>query len=202
MRAAGGGGDQKCYCRRVRQHPIALLLVLSTCLGGCGEDYGTVTLSWQVIDREGERIFPRGLFDPGGFQRNACGLPARLGTTLTTYDIGVRLEICDPQCAMGCEHPECLVDAPAEFSCRTYRGADMEVPASGQPYRFTLRPVLDIELTQQRCLTPTPACVAVPGPRDRVLHPGLTVDLEVYQIAIDVDASSGEHLNLETCGCA
>lgn len=186
----------------VRRHPFGALALLGLLLGGCGDEYGAVTLSWQFVDRNGDRIYPGGLFDRGGFRRNACDMPGIGAEGPTRYDLGVQLEICDPGCMLGCEHPDCQIQPPVVFSCRTYRGADTEVPASDAPYRFTLRPVLDVELSGTRCVHPTPACFAVPGPRERTVEPGRMVDLQVYQIAIDVDPGSGEALDLEACGCA
>lgn len=203
----------KCYLRPVlaRPHPLprasrrprgGCLLPASLILcAGCGEDYGTVTLSWQIVDRNGDRIYPRGLLDRDA-RRDACGLSGFTSAGDTTYDFGVQLEICDPACPQGCDDPACLVKPPLHFSCETFRGTDMEVPSSEDPYLFFLRPALDIAQRELACTTPAPWCISVPGPRERTLSHGLVVDLQVYQLAVDVDPSSEDALDLEACGCA
>lgn len=181
---------------------MGLLSFALAVFAACGPEYGSVSLSWQIVDRNGDRVYPGGLFDRGGVERDSCDLAGQTSAGETRYDLDVQLEICDPLCAAGCESDECLVKSPLAFSCETYRGADPDVPASSEPYIFNLRPVLVVDEPPSRCEAPSPSCVAVPGPRERILEPGLVVDLQVYQIAIDTDHQSGEPLDLEACGCA
>jgi hypothetical protein len=175
-------------------------------LPACGPvDEGVVELAWEFVDRDGEKIYPGNLFEQTA--QDACDLPARLGDQRITYDLGVQLEICDTDCDAGCGDPDCLVVPPLRFDCKTYRGSDPTIPSSDAPYRFTIRAGLELDQLGRTCLEPTPTCVGVPGPRERRVLPGLVTDLQVYQIAIDVDADvpsdrDGGSLDLEACGCA
>jgi hypothetical protein len=168
---------------------------------GCGPvDTGVVELSWRFVDRAGDVIFPGGAFALGN--RDSCDLPGRREGGQLAYDLRLQLEICDPSCAAGCADPSCHVVEPARFPCDTARASDVDVPASTEPYRFTVRGVIEAEAID--CTEPEPTCVAVPGPRDRTVQPGLVTDLQVMQIAVDIDLGAGDEevLDLEACGCA
>lgn len=183
-------------------HPTRAVAALSLLLGGTGcggVDAGVVELSWEFVDRDGDKIFPAGLFEDAG--GDACDLPGRLDGQGVTYDLGLLVEVCDTACPEGCGDPDCLVQPPLRFSCTSYRGSDPSVPSSDEPYRFTARAVLEIDQLDRDCLEPVPTCVAVPGPRDRIVEPGLVTDLQVYQVAVDIDFEANEVLDLEACGC-
>jgi hypothetical protein len=179
---------------------VAALLAL-----GCGEpEVGVLEFSWEFVDRDGDKIYPGGLFEPAA--SDSCDLPARVANGRVTYDLGVELEICDTACEQGCGDPDCLVVAPLRFGCKNHRGSDPNIPSSEDPYQFTLRAVLEIDQTGATCLEPNPTCIGVPGPRQRKIVGGLVTDLQVYQIAVDVDLSvpsdrEGGSLDLEACGC-
>jgi hypothetical protein len=184
----------------------ALLVALVLVAAGCNEpETGIVELAWEFVDRDGDKIYPGGLFETSS--RDSCDLPARAGSDTMTYDLGVRLEICDTGCSAGCEDPDCLVVPAQRYDCKTFRGNHPAVPASDTPYRFTVRAVLEIDQTGTTCIGPEPTCVAVPGPRDRRVEGGLVTDLQVYQIVVDFDGDvpgdrEGGSLDLEACGCA
>jgi hypothetical protein len=168
----------------------------------CTVDTGVVEVAWAFVDRDGEQIFPGGLFDPA--ESDACNLPGRFGETRVTYDLDVALEICDPACDAGCDDPACQVMSPLTFDCRTSRGSDPDVPSSDDPYRFTFRANVAIDGREEAC-RPAPTCVAVPGPRERTVRPGLVTDLQVYQVVVDFDLGASVTgrgaLDLGACGC-
>lgn len=176
-------------------------VLVAAALVGCGAPRGQVELAWRWVDRDGTVIFPTGIFEPR--DRDACDLPGTLGGAAVAYDLGVRLEICDPTCEMGCGDAECLVVPPRTFSCESYRGAETDVPASDDdPYRITLRPVLEIQPNGSVCRDVAPDCIAAPGPRERYVEAGLVTDLQVYQMVVDIEIEGDEVLDLEACGCA
>lgn len=180
---------------------FAGLVALVTGLG-CTVDTGAIEVAWVFVDRDGDAIFPGGLFD-GASTRDACDLPARGTAGTTSYDLSVELQICDPQCAGGCDDASCSVIAPLGYDCETSRGSNIDIPSSSDPYQFVLKPI--IELGSSRCENPDPTCIAAPGPRERTVGQGLTVDLQVYQFIVDVDreapVNAGGSLDLEACGC-
>lgn len=178
----------------------APLLALAALVGACGDDTGVVELAWVFVDRDGDAIYPGGVFTADD-ERDSCDLPGAAGGQGVTYDLRVELEICDPGCAAGCDADECLVVPRHEFPCTTARGNDPDVPASDEPYRFTVRARLDAAVLGGECRDPAP-CLAVPAPRERVVTAGRITDLQVYQIVVDVDRQGDASLELGECGCA
>jgi hypothetical protein len=181
---------------------VAACLAVSS--WACGPvDTGVVELSWVFVDRDGDPIFPAGQFVQGN--RDSCGLPGRIGAEQVAYDLQVELEICDATCPAGCGGEGCLVIDPLRFSCKTARGSDPDIPSSDDPYRFTVRTVIRVPDRNIECRDPEPTCIAVPGPRERKVLPGLVTDLHVHQIVLDMDQAaprSGDgSLDLEACGC-
>lgn len=176
------------------------LLALAALAGACGDDTGAVELAWVFVDRDGDAIYPGGVFTSDD-ERDSCDLPGAVGAQGVTYDLRVELEICDPACEAGCDADECLVVPRHEFPCITARGNDPDVPASEEPYRFTVRALLDAAVFGGECRDPAP-CLAVPAPRERVVTAGRVTDLQVYQIVVDVDRQGDASLDLEECGCA
>jgi hypothetical protein len=186
-----------------RVTPLALAALVAAGLGtpACGNDTGAVELAWVFVDRDGDAIYPGGVFTSDD-ERDSCELPGIAGGQGVSYDLRVELEICDPACAAGCDAEECLVVPRHMFPCTTARGNDPDVPASDEPYRFTVRAVLDAATFTSECRDPAPSCLAVPAPRERVVTAGLVTDLQVYQLVVDVDRQSDASLELEACGCA
>jgi hypothetical protein len=174
-------------------------LALAALASACGNDTGSVELAWVFVDRDGDPIYPGGVFTADD-ERDSCELPGTLGGQSTRYDLRVELEICDPGCTEGCDAEACLVVPRLMFPCTTARGNDPDVPASDTPYRFTVRALLDPEPLAE--CDPAPTCLAVPAPRERVVGAGLVTDLQVYQIVVDVDRQGDRSLDLEACGCA
>jgi hypothetical protein len=180
---------------------LAPLAALAVTLGtsACGDDTGAVELAWVFVDRDGDAIYPGGVFTSDD-ERDSCDLPGVAGEQGVAYTVRVELEICDPACAAGCDAEECRVVPNHVFPCTTARGNQPTVPASADPYRFTVRAVLDAPTFTSPCRDP--ACLAVPAPRERVVTAGLVTDLQVYQIVVDVDRQGDATLDLEACGCA
>jgi hypothetical protein len=161
------------------------------------ENTGVVELNWVVVDRDGEAIFPAGQFMASG---DTCDLPGRRGDASVRYDLEVELGICDPSCDAGCNADECQIVAPTRYPCSVARGTDRNVPASEDPYLFTVRAV--IAAPGGECRELEPPCIATPGPRERTVLRGLVTDLQVFQIIVNSDIDAGDPLDLEACGCA
>jgi hypothetical protein len=191
--------------RLARRAALLGLWALAAPAGGCADDTGVVELAWVFVDRDGDAIYPGGVFTSGD-ERDSCDLPGLVGEAeapeLVGFDLRVELEICDPGCAAGCDAEECLVVPRHVFPCTTARGNEPDVPASTEPYRFSVRAVLDAPGLASECRDPAPSCLAVPAPRERVVTAGLVTDLQVFQIVVDVDRQGDAALDLEACGCA
>jgi len=166
----------------------------------CSANDGSVELAWVFVDRDGDPIFPGGVFSLDD-ERDSCDLLGVLGDRNIAYDLRVELEICDPDCAAGCDTEECMILPRRLFACNNARGNEPAVPASDRPYRFTVRAILSAPSVDIECRDAAPSCLAVPSPRERVVEAGLITDLQVYQIAVDVDRDGNEPLDLEACGC-
>lgn len=180
--------------------PLAATVVVAP---GCSE-LGVVELNWVFVDRGGEPFYPGGQFALNRYE-SSCGLRGKIGDTTVRYDLRLELEICDPACAGGCDDPDCQVVEPRRFSCKTARASDLEVPSAPDPYQFSTRAVIERE-DGVECSNLPPGCVAAPGPRERIVSPGLVTDLQVYQIGVDMDGTVGPtndaaHLDLEACSC-
>jgi hypothetical protein len=190
---------------RPRPH-AALALVAALVAAACGDPTGSVELAWVFVDRDGDPIFPGGVFSVDD-ERDTCGLPGVTGTQSVSYDLRAELEICDPECEAGCDADECLVLERHRFGCRSARGNEPEVPASDSSYRFTVRAIISApSVLEEVCDQALPTCLAAPAARERTVEAGRVVDLQVYQIAVDIDRSAARavdrQLDLKACGCA
>ncbi len=168
---------------------------------GCSVDTGVVEWAWAFADQDGDPIFPSGVFDLG--RTSSCSLPGRGASGPVRYDLGVELSICDPECVAGCEEPECQIVAPLGFSCERSRGSNPSVPSSDSPYQIAITPVVTLaDGSECRNLE---ACIAAPGPRERIVRPGLVTDLQVFQMVVGMDqggpVSGSGALDLQGCGC-
>ncbi|MBC8069678.1 MAG: hypothetical protein IAG13_15180 [Deltaproteobacteria bacterium] len=160
---------------------------------GCSDvDAGVVEISWRWVDRDGDPIFPAGQFTP---VRGSCGIDARGAGDV---DLQLELAICEESCAADCDE-SCEVVPPERFGCDAARATLNSVPASEEPYLFMVRAVIDG--LSRPCVSPPPSCIAVPGPRARTVHRGLVTDLQVYQLAVDLDLDGDAALDVGACGC-
>ncbi len=180
--------------------PLALALLLTS---ACGDPTGAVEFAWAFVDRDGDPIFPGGVFSVED-ERDTCDLPGSANGQDVTYDLRVELSICDLGCAAGCDDEQCLVLPSKTFPCNTARGNEPEVPSAEDPYRFIVRAVISApSIGQDQCRDAAPTCLAIPAPRERTVEAGLVTDLQVYQITVDVDRTQpGDRLDLGACGCA
>lgn len=187
----------------MRSRALLALVVATALLGACSDAMGSIELAWVFVDRDGDPIYPGGVFSVDD-ERDSCALPGVLNGQDLSYDLRAELEICDPECAAGCDTEECQVLPRRLFACNSARGNEPEVPASGanSPYRFALRAVIGIPSAGTQCRDAAPTCLAVPSARERVVEAGRVTDLQVYQIAVDVDRNGGDpRLDLGDCGC-
>lgn len=175
---------------------LPLLAGLATAISGCSDvDAGVVELNWRWVDRDGDPIYPAGQFAPGD---GTCGVRARGSGGSERVDLRVELAICEESCAASCD-ADCEVLAPQRFGCDTARATLRDVPASEDPYLFIVRAVIDAPAGP--CVSPPPSCIAVPGPRARTVQRGLVTDLQVYQLAVDLDLGGDSALDVAACGC-
>ncbi len=159
---------------------------------------GVVEVNWAFVDRDGEPIFPAGQFVVG--RGDTCGLEGQRGGRRVPYDLQMELSICDASCPGGCDDESCQIVAPEVFSCDVARNTARDIPASSEAYLFSMRAV--IESGGKTCPDPPQSCIAVPGPRERTVERGLVVDLQVWQVVVDIDLGGNSVLDLEECGCA
>ncbi len=182
---------------------LALLAVFTVglCPVGCGVDEGFVELNWQWVDNRQRKIYP------DGSESDVCGLTGTTADGPAKYDLRLRLTISESGCEGGPSDEDCRVIPPQTFSCRRARASLTSVPADeDNAYLMTVSAVVD-PLDGSDRFVPLPTCASVPGPRERRVLPGGTVDLQVYQIVmngIDPGANSAEdrRLDLEACSPA
>jgi hypothetical protein len=152
------------------------------------------------VDREGDSIFPNSPFTIG--REDSCDLPGQIGSESVTFNVNIQLEICEAECPDSCDSQACRVIDPIRFSCQRSRGTDRDVPASTTPYRFEVRAIVSIPSRDVTCTDPAADCIAVPGPRERLVRAGLVTDLQVYQVVLDMQQGARDGaLDLEECGC-
>lgn len=199
-------GAAPCYAAaRMRRHgttgtigattaAVALMAGLPACVDA---DAGVVELNWAFVDRDGGAIFPAGQFSVG--RGDACDLPGRSGAAAVDVDLEIQLDICDAACDGQCDGA-CRIIDPVRPGCDSARTTLTDVPASEDPYLFFFRAV--IVTPSRECVAPPPDCIAVPGPRERTVERGLVTDLQVLQLAVDMDTEGDDPLDLEACGCA
>lgn len=168
---------------------------------GCGVDEGFVELNWQFVDARQRKIYP------GGRASDVCDLPGTRGDETARYDLRARLTISESDCDGGPGDEACQVIPPRTFSCRRSRASLTAVPANEDvAYTMTVDVVVD-PTDGSDPFVPLPSCAAVPGPRERRVLPGGTVDLQVYQLVISgidpsQDSAAERRLDLEACSPA
>ncbi len=183
--------------------PVRVLTIALAMAAGCAMDEGVVELNWVFVDRAGERMFPKSALSA---RDSMCDLAGRRGAEPVRYDLHASLLICDLACveAQGGCAEACVVLPRRRLACDAARHSEVDVPASSNPYVFDVDPVLRASDRAQDCL-PAHTCVSSPGPRQRRVRAGKTVDLQVMEYMINVLASANneqdERLDLDACGC-
>lgn len=163
----------------------------------CTDSRGIVQIAWAFVDRSGATVFPAG--DLG----DTCSFRGALDGRDRDYDLQIAVRVCDPTCAGGCDDDACLIVDPLLYSCLSARGSS-EVPSSESPYQFQVDVIAEFDETCA-CVVQAP-CAEVPGPRLRMVRPGLITDLQVYQLVLDMQDVGGV-FDLDGCcelppGCA
>lgn len=165
----------------------------------CVHDRGEIELNWTIVDLAGDQVFPF------GFLGDTCGFSGKLAeadAAARDYALQVRLRLCDPACAAGCDDPTCQVDV-LRFDCSAARGF-ATVPSSEEPYDIRVDLVASPDDGACGCSL-TPPCALVPGPRRRAVEPGLVTDLQVYLLVLGLEAIADSYkdgraqLDLSTC---
>ncbi len=158
---------------------IAVALAGNT---GCVRDEGVVELNWKFVDRERTDIYP-------GERMNSCAFLGQLGDAAEQeYGLHVELSICDPRCDGDCASGECVIQE-RRFPCKTARATTSVPMIEEREYTFSTRILAapsgaDIEDPATCTCTLLEECALTPGPRDRILRPGLVTDLQVYQFVL------------------
>jgi len=170
-------------------------------LSGCGVDEGFVELNWQWVDNRQRKIYP------DGYEADVCGLTGTTADGSAKYDLRLRLTISEAECEGGPSDEGCQVMPPQIFSCRRARASITNVPADeDNPYLMSVSVVVD-PLEGDETFVPLPTCASVPGPRQRRVLPGGTVDLQVFQMVMNgidpgADSAAGRRLDLAACNPA
>ena len=162
----------------------ALILGLILGLGGqaaCDREHGQIELNWTLVDRAGTTVAPFGVL------ADTCDFSGKLApdAEAASYDLELRLRLCDPDCAAGCDDPACQVE-DLRFDCSAARGFATVAARIDSPYDI----VVDLMAAPRdgacRCSL-TPPCALVPGPRRRTVEAGLVTDLQVYLLVLGLD---------------
>lgn len=162
----------------------ALLLLLAVLApagpAACDREHGQIELNWSIVDRAGTQVAPFGVLD------DTCNFSGTLpgDAEPSTYDLQLRLRLCDPDCPAGCDDPACQVET-RRYDCSAARGFST-VDASSAPYEVRVDLVATPRDGACACAL-TPPCALVPGPRRRTVEAGLVTDLQVYLLVLGLD---------------
>ena len=165
----------------IARGPLARLVALASALA-CDRDHGEIELNWTLVDRAGTQIAPFGAL---GDTCNFTGKFAETDAKPSTYDLELRLRLCDPDCAAGCDDPGCLVE-DIRYDCSAARGFSRVSARTESPYDITVDLVAVPRSGACGCAV-TPPCALVPGPRRRTVEAGLVTDLQVYLLVLGID---------------
>ncbi len=172
--------------RRRRAFPITVIaanvaLALTTS-SGCVRDEGVVEINWKFVDRELTDIYP-------GERMNSCAFTGQLDESgAQEFGLHVELSICDPRCEGDCASGECVIQTQ-RFPCKMARATTSVPMIEEREYTFATHILAapsgaDIEDPATCTCTLLEECALTPGPRDRILRPGLVTDLQVYQFVL------------------
>jgi hypothetical protein len=182
---------------RGRVGAIVLALLAGT---ACDRDHGEIELNWTIVDRAGTQIAPFGAL---GDTCNFSGKLAEADAKASTYDLELRLRLCDPDCAAGCDDPSCAIE-DLRYDCRAARGFSSVPARTDSPYDIVVDLVAKPRGGACGCAL-TPPCALVPGPRRRTVEAGLVTDLQVYLLVLGIDnirdSLEGGHPRLDLDAC-
>lgn len=151
-------------------------------LSACDRDHGEIELNWALVDRAGTQIAPFGAL---GDTCNFTGKFAEADAQASIYDLELRLRLCDPDCAAGCDDPGCLIE-DLRYDCSAARGFSTVPARTDSPYDIHVDLVAQPRSGACGCAL-TPPCALVPGPRRRTVEAGLVTDLQVYLLVLGID---------------
>ncbi len=165
----------------------------------CVHDEGEVEINWTIVDRAGTTVFPSGQLG------DTCKLTGLFPSSEAPVPYGLQLQVrlCEPGCAAGCGDPSCQIDV-LRFDCSAARGFATVKARPEAPYDFHVDLLASPDSGACGC-TVSPPCVLGPGPRSRVVEPGLVTDLQVYLFVLGLETigASAENgrtrLDLATC---
>lgn len=116
--------------RRGLARALSLGLILG--LGGqaaCDREHGQIELNWTLVDRAGTTVAPFGVL------ADTCDFSGKLApdAEAASYDLELRLRLCDPDCAAGCDDPACQVE-DLRYDCSAARGFSTVPARIDSPY--------------------------------------------------------------------
>ena len=165
-----------------RRRGLVPVVLLALAGSACDRDHGEIELNWTLVDRAGAQIAPFGVL---GDTCNFTGKFAETDAKPSTYDLELRLRLCDPDCAAGCDDPSCLVE-DLRYDCSAARGFSTVPARTDSPYDITVDLFARPRSGACGCAL-TPPCALVPGPRRRTVEAGLVTDLQVYLLVLGID---------------
>jgi hypothetical protein len=158
----------------------------------CVRDQAIVELAWSFVDRDGASIFPSGELS------DLCDLRGELGGQERSYALHLELRLCDPECPGGCALEACWITEPLRFGCASTRGSSL-IPVKDGPTIFDVQVVAAVDGAPECACAIASPCAERPGPRARVVEPGLVTDLQVYLLVLDLPDPDSARLDLSTC---
>ncbi len=164
-------------------HLTVLALAALPLMGsaGCDRENGEIELNWSIVDRAGNQLAPFGAL---GDTCNFTGILAA-DAEPSTYDLQLRLRLCESDCAGGCDDPECLI-RDLRYDCSAARGFSVVPARTDSPYELVVDLVANPRSDACTCAL-TPPCALAPGPRRRTVEAGLVTDLQVYLLVLGLD---------------
>jgi len=169
----------------VRLTLVRLTLAGAVILAGpaaCDREHGEIELNWTLVDRAGSQLAPFGAL---GDTCNFSGKFAAADTEPSSYDLELRLRLCDPDCAAGCDDLSCQVE-DFRYDCSAARGFSIVPARTASPYDINVDLVAKPHSGACGCAL-IPPCALVPGPRRRTVEAGLVTDLQVYLLVLGLD---------------
>jgi hypothetical protein len=150
-------------------------------IAACDRENGQIELNWTLVDRAGTTVAPFGVLG------DTCDFLGKLTADAepSSYDLELRLRLCEPDCPGGCDDPECLVE-DLRYDCSAARGFSTVPARTESPYDIEVDLVAAPHGGACGCAL-TPPCALVPGPRRRTVEAGRVTDRQVYLLVLGLD---------------